>query len=113
VSGLAFSGTLQEKIDPYLKPLYDALYDMLDVERVDRHLERGVIEIAPIAFMRGRTLNDSFVILDEAHETQSRQFPNRESIWVTSPVDDRFTVVADSSEEHLSVPGLCSALHRE
>ena len=57
-------GTLQEKIDPYLKPLYDALYDMLDVERVDRHLERGVIEIAPIAFMRGRTLNDSFVILD-------------------------------------------------
>src|SRR5262249_1890241 len=50
-------GTLQEKIDPYLKPLYDALYDMLDVERVDRHLERGVIEIAPIAFMRGRTQN--------------------------------------------------------
>ena len=66
-------GTLQEKIDPYLKPLYDALYDMLDVERVDRHLERGVIEIAPIAFMRGRTLNDSFVILDEAQNTTSEQ----------------------------------------
>src|ERR1044071_8855313 len=59
-------GTLQEKIDPYLKPLYDALYDMLDVERVDKHLERGAIEIAPLAFMRGRTLNDSFVILHEA-----------------------------------------------
>jgi phosphate starvation-inducible PhoH-like protein len=66
-------GTLQEKIDPYLKPLYDALYDMLDVERVDRSLERGVIEIAPIAFMRGRTLNDAFVILDEAQNTTSEQ----------------------------------------
>ena len=66
-------GTLQEKIDPYLKPLYDVLYDMLDVERVDRHLERGVIEIAPIAFMRGRTLNDSFVILDEAQNTTPEQ----------------------------------------
>src|SRR5438874_7130814 len=66
-------GTLQEKIDPYLKPLYDALYDMLDVERVDRHLERGVIEIAPIAFMRGRTLNDSFVILDEAQNPTTEQ----------------------------------------
>src|SRR5205807_653319 len=59
-------GTLQEKIDPYLRPLYDALYDMLDPEKVDRYLEKNVIEIAPIAFMRGRTLNDSFVILDEA-----------------------------------------------
>jgi len=66
-------GTLQEKIDPYLKPLYDALYDMVDVERVDRHLERGVIEIAPIAFMRGRTLNESFVILDEAQNTTPEQ----------------------------------------
>ena len=66
-------GTLQEKIDPYLKPLYDALYDMLDVERVDRHIERGVIEIAPIAFMRGRTLNDAFVILDEAQNTTAEQ----------------------------------------
>src|SRR5205814_2012395 len=66
-------GTLQEKIDPYLKPLYDALYDMLDVERVDRHLERGIIEIAPIAFMRGRTLNDAFVILDEAQNTTPEQ----------------------------------------
>src|SRR5438128_12671395 len=56
-----------------MMPLYDALYDMLDVERVDRHLERGVIEIAPIAFMRGRTLNDSFVILDEAQNTTAEQ----------------------------------------
>src|SRR5437588_3223877 len=66
-------GTLQEKVDPYLRPLYDALYDMLEPEKVDRYLEKNVIEIAPIAFMRGRTLNDSFVILDEAQNTTSEQ----------------------------------------
>ena len=66
-------GDLQEKINPYLRPLYDALYDMLDVERVGRLLERGTIEIAPIGFMRGRTLNDAFVILDEAQNTTSEQ----------------------------------------
>ena len=66
-------GDLQEKVNPYLRPLYDALYDMLEVERVERLLERGTIEIAPLAFMRGRTLNDSFVILDEAQNTTSEQ----------------------------------------
>src|SRR5450631_544306 len=66
-------GTLQEKIDPYLRPLYDALFDMMEPERVERYLEKNVIEIAPIAFMRGRTLNDSFVILDEAQNTTSEQ----------------------------------------
>jgi len=66
-------GDLQEKVNPYLRPLYDALYDMLDTERVERLLERGVIEVAPIAFMRGRTLNDAFVILDEAQNTTSEQ----------------------------------------
>jgi phosphate starvation-inducible protein PhoH and related proteins len=66
-------GTLQEKVDPYLRPLYDALYDLMDQERVDRALEKNVIEIAPIAFMRGRTLNDSFIILDEAQNTTSEQ----------------------------------------
>ena len=66
-------GDLQEKVNPYLRPLYDALYDMLEVERVGRYIERGTIEIAPIAFMRGRTLNDSFVILDEAQNTTSEQ----------------------------------------
>ncbi|MGE3844530.1 MAG: PhoH family protein, partial [Vicinamibacterales bacterium] len=64
---------LQEKVNPYLRPLYDALYDMLETERVERLLERGTIEIAPIAFMRGRTLNDAFVILDEAQNTTSEQ----------------------------------------
>jgi phosphate starvation-inducible protein PhoH and related proteins len=66
-------GDLQEKVNPYLRPLYDALYDMLDTDRVARYLERGTIEIAPIAFMRGRTLNDSFVILDEAQNTTTEQ----------------------------------------
>ena len=66
-------GTLQEKVDPYLRPLYDALYDLMEPERVDRVLEKNVIEIAPIAFMRGRTLNDSFIILDEAQNTTSEQ----------------------------------------
>ena len=66
-------GDLQEKVNPYLRPLYDALYDMLEVERAERLLERGTIEVAPIAFMRGRTLNDAFVILDEAQNTTSEQ----------------------------------------
>ena len=66
-------GTLQEKVDPYLRPLYDALYDVLDPERTERMIEKGTIEIAPIAFMRGRTLNDAFVILDEAQNTTSEQ----------------------------------------
>jgi phosphate starvation-inducible PhoH-like protein len=66
-------GDLQEKVNPYLRPLYDALYDMIETERAERLLERGTIEVAPIAFMRGRTLNDAFVILDEAQNTTSEQ----------------------------------------
>ena len=66
-------GDLQEKVNPYLRPLYDALYDMLDVEKAEKFLERGTIEVAPIAFMRGRTLNDAFVILDEAQNTTTEQ----------------------------------------
>ncbi len=66
-------GTLQEKVDPYLRPLYDALYDMLDSEKVEKLLERNVIEVAPIAFMRGRTLNDAFIILDEAQNCTPEQ----------------------------------------
>jgi len=66
-------GTLQEKVDPFLRPLYDALYDMLESERVEKLLERNVIEVAPIAFMRGRTLNDSFIILDEAQNSTPEQ----------------------------------------
>ncbi|MBI1749088.1 MAG: PhoH family protein [Acidobacteria bacterium] len=66
-------GTLQQKVDPYMRPLYDALYDMLDADKLERYLEKGIIEVAPLAFMRGRTLNESFVILDEAQNTTSEQ----------------------------------------
>jgi phosphate starvation-inducible PhoH-like protein len=66
-------GTMMEKVDPYLRPLFDALYDMLDAERVNAYIDRGVIEVAPLAFMRGRTLNDSFIILDEAQNTSPEQ----------------------------------------
>jgi phosphate starvation-inducible protein PhoH and related proteins len=66
-------GDLQEKVNPYLRPLYDALYDMMDTEKATRLVERGTIEVAPLAFMRGRTLNDAFVILDEAQNTTPEQ----------------------------------------
>jgi phosphate starvation-inducible PhoH-like protein len=66
-------GDLQEKVNPYLRPLYDALYDMMETEKATRLVERGTIEVAPIGFMRGRTLNDAFVILDEAQNTTSEQ----------------------------------------
>ena len=66
-------GTLQEKVDPYLRPLYDALYDMLDADKIEKLFERNTIEVAPIAFMRGRTLNDSFIIMDEAQNSTPEQ----------------------------------------
>jgi len=66
-------GSMEEKVSPYLRPLYDALHDMMDFEKADQLLARGLIEVAPIAFMRGRTLNDAFVILDEAQNTTSEQ----------------------------------------
>jgi len=66
-------GTLYEKVDPYLRPLYDALFDMMDPEKSQQLMDRGVIEVAPLAFMRGRTLNDSFIILDEAQNTSPEQ----------------------------------------
>ncbi|MGH9737009.1 MAG: PhoH family protein, partial [Candidatus Acidiferrales bacterium] len=66
-------GTLQEKVDPYMRPLYDALHDLLEADKLERFLEKDIIEVAPLAFMRGRTLNDSFVILDEAQNTTSEQ----------------------------------------
>ncbi len=66
-------GDLNEKINPYLRPLYDALYEMMELDMVQRYLDRGIIEVAPLAYMRGRTLNDSFIILDEAQNTTSEQ----------------------------------------
>jgi len=66
-------GTLQEKVDPYLRPLYDAIYSLVEPEKVDQMIEKGIIEMAPVAFMRGRTLSDAFVILDEAQNTTTTQ----------------------------------------
>ncbi len=66
-------GDILAKVDPYLRPLYDALYDMLDADRLTAHMDKGAIEVAPLAFMRGRTLNDSFIILDEAQNTSPEQ----------------------------------------
>lgn len=66
-------GDIYEKVHPYLRPLYDALFDMMEAEKVSRLVERGIIEIAPLAYMRGRTLNESFIILDEAQNTTSEQ----------------------------------------
>jgi phosphate starvation-inducible PhoH-like protein len=66
-------GALEEKINPYLRPIYDALYEMMDIDMVQRYIDRGIIEVAPLAFMRGRTLNDSFIILDEAQNTTAEQ----------------------------------------
>jgi phosphate starvation-inducible PhoH-like protein len=66
-------GTLSEKIDPFLRPLFDALHDMIDVDSIPRLMQTGVIEVAPLAYMRGRTLNDSFIILDEAQNTTPEQ----------------------------------------
>src|SRR3712207_2230807 len=66
-------GDMLAKVDPYLRPLFDALYDMLDADRLSAYMERGTIEVAPLAFMRGRTLNDSFIILDEAQNTSPEQ----------------------------------------
>lgn len=66
-------GDMVEKVSPYLRPLYDALYDMMEMEKIERYIERGIIEVAPLAFMRGRTLNDSFIILDEAQNSTQEQ----------------------------------------
>jgi phosphate starvation-inducible PhoH-like protein len=73
VSRIILPGSLQEKVDPYLRPLYDALYDLLDPVKVDKMLETNVIEVAPLAFMRGRTLSDAFIIMDEAQNTTTEQ----------------------------------------
>lgn len=89
-------GDLSEKVDPYLRPLYDALYEMLGVEKVERMLEKNIIEVAPLAFMRGRTLNNAFVILDEAQNTtieQMKMFLTRTGFGTTVVVTGDVTQV--------------------
>lgn len=100
-------GTLQEKLDPYVRPLYDALFDMTDVEKGNTLIEQGVIEIAPLAYMRGRTLNDAFVILDEAQNTT----PEQMKMFLTRMgFRSKFVVTGDASQRDLNGPsGLTSA----
>lgn len=100
-------GTLQEKLDPYVRPLYDALFDMTDMEKGNALIEQGVIEIAPLAFMRGRTFNDAFVILDEAQNTT----PEQMKMFLTRlGFSSKFVITGDASQRDLpGVGGLDSA----
>ncbi len=104
-------GSLQEKVDPYLRPLYDALYDLIDPPKVDKMLETNVIEVAPLAFMRGRTLNDAFVIMDEAQNTTTEQM----KMFVTRLGNNSKAVITgDLTQTDLPNPkksGLLEALH--
>jgi phosphate starvation-inducible protein PhoH and related proteins len=93
-------GTLQEKIDPYLRPLYDAMFDMIDAEKVEKFVERNVIEIAPLAFMRGRTLNDCFIILDEAQNTTIEQM---KMILTRQGFNSKMVVTGDPTQ--VDLPG--------
>src|SRR6476661_1731932 len=101
-------GTLQEKVDPYLRPLYDALFDMLDSEKVEKLLERNVIEIAPLAFMRGRTLNDCFIILDEAQNTTSEQM---KMILTRQGFNSKMVVTGDQTQIDLPSGKKSGLLH--
>ena len=104
-------GSLQEKVDPYLRPLYDALYDLLDPAKVDKMLETNVIEVAPLAFMRGRTLNDAFIIMDEAQNTTTEQM----KMFLTRMGNNSKAVITgDLTQIDLPNPkksGLLEALH--
>lgn len=91
-------GTLQEKIDPYVRPLFDALFDMTDMERASELVDRGIIEIAPLAYMRGRTLNDAFVVLDEAQNTT----PEQMKMFLTRlGFNSRFIITGDMTQRDL------------
>ncbi len=104
-------GDLQEKIFPYLRPLYDALYDMLESEEIQRYMDRGVIEIAPLAYMRGRTLNHAFVILDEAQNTTTEQMF---MLLTRLGADSKCVVTGDQTQIDLpakKTSGLIEAMH--
>ena len=91
-------GTLEDKVDPYVRPLFDALLDMMDSERASQLVERGVIEIAPLAYMRGRTLNDAFVVLDEAQNTT----PEQMKMFLTRlGFNSTFVITGDASQRDL------------
>jgi phosphate starvation-inducible PhoH-like protein len=95
-------GDMAQKVDPYLRPLYDALYDMLGLERVEKMIAKGIIEVAPLAFMRGRTLNDAFIILDEAQNTtieQIKMFLTRQGFGSTTVITGDITQIDLPSEK--------------
>jgi phosphate starvation-inducible PhoH-like protein len=101
-------GTLQEKVDPYLRPLYDALFEMIESEKVEKLLERNVIEVAPIAFMRGRTLNDSFIILDEAQNSTPEQM---KMVLTRQGFNSKMVVTGDITQIDLPAGRGCGLLH--
>lgn len=101
-------GDMYEKINPYLRPLYDALFDLAQAEQANRLIERGIIEIAPLAFMRGRTLNSSFIILDEAQNTTKEQM---KMILTRSGFDSKMVVTADITQIDLPHPEKSGVLH--
>jgi len=100
-------GTLQEKVDPYLRPLYDALYDMLEAEKIEKLVERNVIEVAPIAFMRGRTLNDSFIIMDEAQNCTPEQM---KMILTRQGFNSQMVVTGDPTQIDLPAGQRCGLI---
>jgi phosphate starvation-inducible PhoH-like protein len=100
-------GTLQEKIDPYLRPLYDAIYDMLEAEKIEKFTERGVIEVAPLAFMRGRTLNDAFIILDEAQNATPEQM---KMVLTRQGFNSKMVVTGDATQIDLPPGRRCGLL---
>ena len=100
-------GTLKEKVDPYLRPLYDAIYDMLEAEKVDKFIERGVIEVAPLAFMRGRTLNDAFIILDEAQNCTPEQM---KMVLTRQGFNSKMVVTGDATQIDLPPGRRCGLI---
>ena len=97
-----------QKINPYLRPLYDALFDLAQTEQADKLIEKGIIEIAPLAFMRGRTLNSSFIILDEAQNTTKEQM---KMILTRAGFDSKMVVTADITQIDLPQPKKSGVLH--
>jgi phosphate starvation-inducible PhoH-like protein len=103
-------GDLREKLDPYVRPLYDALYDMMDASKVMDYLESGVIEIAPLAFMRGRTLNDAFILLDEAQNTSVEQM----KMFLTRlGFDSKAVITGDATQIDLERGKMSGLVHAE
>ena len=101
-------GDLQQKINPYLRPLYDALFDLAQTEQADRLIDRGIIEIAPLAYMRGRTLNSAFIILDEAQNTTKEQM---KMILTRTGFDSKMVVTADITQIDLPQPQKSGVIH--